>query len=133
MLTLTRTKIVEIFVDCDDFMIEFSRYTSQRLMGQGPSYGSMSVSEVMAICILYHHSRTDCFKTFYMLVVRKMLRSYFPDAPSYQHFVKLKKHCLLELFAFTWSKRLAPPTPEANFVDSKKLPSSQPFIENHDA
>lgn len=81
MLTLTRTKIVEIFVDCDDFMIEFSRYSSQRMIGHNPSYGSLSASEAMALCILYHHSRMDCFKTFYTLVVRKMLCSYFPDAP----------------------------------------------------
>lgn len=124
MLTLTRTKIVEIFVDCDDFMIEFNSQMSARMIGKANGInGSLSTSEVMAICILYHHSRTDCFKTFYTLVVKKMLSSYFPDAPSYSHFIKMKKGCLFELFAFLWSKRLAPATPEANFIDSKKLPS----------
>lgn len=123
MLTLTRTKIVEIFVDCDDFMIEFKELSSSRFLGKTPPQSSLSPSEIITLCILYHHSRTDCFKTFYLLVVKRLLKDYFPQAPSYTQFVKLKKYYLLDLFAFMWSKRLCIPSEDANFIDSKKLPS----------
>ena len=124
MLTLTASKVIEIFVDCDDFMISFTRQLqlpdplSER---HGISNPCLSASEVMTLCILYHHSRMDCFKSFYQLVVHGPLRSYFPCAPSYSHFIKLKKQYLFELFAFLWAKRLSAPSPEANFIDSKKL------------
>ena len=124
MLTLTRSKIVEIFVDCDDFMQEFSAHSSGNMLGhEAYPQSALSISEAMALCILYHHSRMDCFKTYYQIVVLGALKGYFPDAPSYPHFIKLKKHCLLELFCFLLHSRMSPPTPEANFVDSKKLPS----------
>jgi hypothetical protein len=124
MLTLTTSKIVEIFVDCDDFMIEFSKSLQARgsLIGNTAQPESdISASEIMTICILYHHSRMDCFKSFYKLIVLQRLKSFFPDSPSYPHFVKLKKHYLFELFAFLLSQRLARPSGEANFIDSKKL------------
>lgn len=124
MLALTSSKIVEIFIDCDDFMIDLSR----SLQANGSFIGTLdcpesdiSASEIMTICILYHHSRMDCFKTYYKLIVLQHLKSFFPKAPSYSHFVKLKKHYLFELFAFLLSQRLAQPSEEANFIDSKKL------------
>lgn len=124
MLTLTTGKIAEIFVDCDDFMIEFSAHTSGVILGsQAYPESALSVSETVTLCILYHHSRMDCFKTYYELVVLGALKNYFPDAPSYTHFIKLKKHCVLELFCFLLHSRMSPPTPDANFVDAKKLTS----------
>ena len=124
MLTLTTSKIIEIFVDCDDFMIEFSKslQSSGSFIGNTARPDSdISASEIMTICILYHHSRMDCFKSFYKLIVLKHLKSFFPGSPSYSHFVKLKKHYLFELFAFLLSQRLARPSGGANFIDSKKL------------
>ena len=125
MLTLTSTKIVEIFIDCDDFMIDLSKslQSSGSFIGNTAQPESdISASEIMTICILYHHSRMDCFKSFYKLIVLNHLKSFFPSSPSYSHFVKLKKHYLFELFAFLLSQRLARPSGEANFIDSKKLP-----------
>lgn len=124
MLTLTSTKITQIFIDCDDFMIDFSKQVQSSGSFIGKSslpISKLSASEVMTICILYHHSRMDCFKSFYQLMALKELKSYFPQLPSYPHFVKLKKHFFFELFAFLWSKRLGHVSGEANFVDSKKL------------
>lgn len=126
MLSLTSSKIIEIFIDCDDFVVSFNN----SLQVNGSFIGTMSspksgisASEIMTICILYHHSRMDCFKSYYKLVVLGRLKTYFPDAPSYTHFVKLKEHYLIEMFAFLLSKRLSAPLEEANFIDSKKLES----------
>ena len=124
MLALTPSKIIQIFIDCDDFLLEFQPILAAASIGHASKPDSiLSASEIITMLILYHHSRTDCFKSYYELVVLKELKSYFPAAPSYPHFVKLKKHYLLELFAFLHHKCLAAPTPEANFVDSKKLES----------
>ena len=122
MLTLTSSRIIEIFVDCDDFMQCFAKALPAHLIGpvRAP-VSSLSPAEIITICIIYHHSRLDCFKSFYTLVVKQRLQSYFPDAPSYSHFVKLKQHYLFELFAFLWHCRLSRPGSQANFIDSKKL------------
>ena len=136
MLMLTSTKVIQIFIDCDDFIIDLSRQIQQSgsFVGNSSSPASaLSASEVMTICILYHHSRADCFKSFYELLALKQLKSFFPELPSYPHFVKLKKHYFFELFAFLWSKRLYNASTEANFVDSKKLEVCHPKREKQHA
>jgi hypothetical protein len=121
MLALTTTKIVEIFIDVDDFMIDFSEFLSESSIGQTEKPDSqLSASEIITICIIYHHSRMDCFKTFYQLIVLQELKSYFPQTPCYDYFICLKKYYLFELFAFLWTQRLCPVS-GANQVDSKKL------------
>ena len=109
----------------------FSKNVSCHLIGnnQHPE-SSLSGSEILTICIIYHHSRLDCFKSFYSIIVKGVLKSYFPDAPSYTHFIKLKKYYLFELFAFLWHSRLSKPSSEANFVDSKKLQVCHPKREH---
>lgn len=124
MLTLTDDKLVEIFCNVDDFMKEFhAKYPKQALGGYSQPKSALSAAEIMTLTIAYHHSRMDCFKSYYKLLVERYLRSYFPDIPSYERFVVLKNAYLLELFAFFWTQRAKSITEEANYIDSKKLES----------
>ena len=51
----------------------------------------IDLSEMMCIEILYHHSGYKCFQYYYEQEVEKgYLKSYFPDAPSYNRFVSIK-------------------------------------------
>ena len=122
MLTLTEHKLIQIFIDVDDFLKDFQPLMEQRLLGKSRPQSKLHPSEIITICICYHFSRMDCFKTYYLLIVHRKMRTYFPHLPSYERFVALKKHYLFELFAYL-TTRLAPPSPQANYIDSKKLES----------
>ena len=123
MLTLTEDKLTQIFIEVDDFLKEFQPQIQQHLLGQPRQPDSkLHPSEIITIAICYHFSRMDCFKSYYLLWLRPKLRSYFPHLPSYERFVTLKKHYLLEMFCFL-SSRMAVPSPKANYIDSKKLES----------
>jgi len=123
MLTLTEDKLTQIFIDCDDFMKDFQPWFVHHGIGGAASpVSKLSGSEIITICIAYHFSRYDCFKSFYRQMVEKQLKPYFPDIPSYPRFVSLRKHCLLEMSLFLVS-RMSLPGQQANFIDSKQLPS----------
>lgn len=124
MLTLTENKLIQIFIDCDDFIKKLERELPHRLVGipsRKPD-SALSASEILSVCICYHMARNDCFKSYYMETVLKRLKPYFPDLPSYTRFIALKEHYLFEISLFMVS-RLCRASPEANFIDSKKLPS----------
>ena len=124
MLTLTANKIVEIFCNADDFMQKFEAVYPAHVLGNYSQPKSrLSVAEILTISIAYHHSRMDCFKSYYKLLVEPYLRDYFPDIPCYERFVNLKNACLLEFCAFFLSERAKPLSENANYIDSKKLES----------
>jgi len=122
MLTLTEHKLIQIFMDVDDLLKDFHPLMQQRMLGRPRPQSKLHPSEIVTICICYHFSRMDCFKAYYLLVAKGKLLTYFPHLPSYERFVALKKHCLLEVFACLCT-RLARPSPQANYIDSKKLES----------
>lgn len=123
MLTLTEDKLIEIFIDVDDFMKDFQAHLHHHTIGQTDKPQSLlHPSEIITVVIGYHFSRMDCFKSYYQLLLCTRFKGLFPALPCYARFIALKKHYFMELFAFLCS-RMAPPSPQANFVDSKKLES----------
>jgi hypothetical protein len=117
---LDTTKLIEIFMECDDFCKKLSAYQLENRFETGPATGAMSESEMMAIVIFYHHSGFKCFKYYYEGIIKKILKSYFPKAYSYARFVNMMKKLNFPLFAFMAACRLAAPS-RANYVDSTKL------------
>ncbi|SFF60591.1 hypothetical protein SAMN04488541_10791, partial [Thermoflexibacter ruber] len=53
-LILNTTKLIEIYITCDDFAKKFEQY--QLSQGQVVPQEKMSCSEIMAIVIYYHIS-----------------------------------------------------------------------------
>jgi len=123
MLVLNVTKLIEIFIVCDDFCDELSLYL-QKFSLPDPHHKQtdrkMCASEMMAIIIFYHLSGFKSFKWYYMFVVQRYLTDYFPTAFSYSRFVQLQKELHLLLSIFLIGLRLAPPT-EANYIDATKI------------
>ena len=80
-ITLLTTKLVEIFIDCDDFIKCFEKQMIES--GKKLPVSKMSSSEMMAITIYYHHSGLKCFKYFYEIIIKGHLESYFPKSYEY--------------------------------------------------
>jgi len=69
MIILDRTKLVEIFIGCDDFQKNLKSYLEAHSIGEpetnfGPK-PKMSDSEIMAILTFFHLSGMRCFKWYY--------------------------------------------------------------------
>jgi Transposase DDE domain len=121
MLILRTSKLVEIFVETDDFVknLEKSPIYAE-IFGHLPVGSAMSKSELMTICIYYHYSGMRCFKWYYENIILDRMRSYFPQAYSYSHFVNSMRLVYRDLVAYLLLCRLGQPS-KANYVDSKKL------------
>ena len=75
---------------------------------------------MMTIIIYYHYSGFKCFKWYYNIVVKRILRSYFPEVYSYNRFIELMWELNLYMAFFMTAFRLSQPT-RGNYIDSKKL------------
>lgn len=122
---LNTTKLTEIYILCDDFMIALDNYMEQNFIDEA-SYQSprqdrmMSQSELMSIVIFYHYSGFRCFKWYYNRVIKIFLKSYFPTSYSYNRFIQLMPELINTLPLFISIVGLTNPT-EANYIDSKKI------------
>lgn len=124
MTILSSTKLIEIFIGCDDFQKKLQAYFDKRAIGNpdektGPD-PIMSDSEIMTILIYFHLSGMRCFKWYYQHIVKVSLRSYFPKSVSYSRFVTLMERQNGALALFLQACRLAAPT-QHNYIDSKPL------------
>lgn len=121
---MNETKLVEIFVDCDDFCKEFEQIYQQMTLPFRHPHATRTPgihsSEIMSIAIYYHLSGMKCFQYYYEQCVLKSLKSYFPKAPSYSRFIELMPRCFFLLFAFLHRQRRGMET-GIYFADSKKL------------
>ena len=87
-LILNTTKLVEMFVKCDDFMLDLEIFFAKHSL-PNPAVRKfkierlMSISEMMSITIFYHYSGFKCFKYYYNTVIKKLLKKYFPTTVLY--------------------------------------------------
>lgn len=119
MQTLTKTKLTEIFVEADDFLLELKQLIVQDGLSESKWHSRLSRSETMTILIAYHLSGRKCFKYFYYHDILERYQSWFPDAPCYHRFVALIPHVVVELYLFL-KFRCQPALPE-NYIDSKPM------------
>lgn len=118
-------KVIKLFCELDDFSSEFSKKIAEHMLEkispQSFNKPEISVSEMMCIEILYHHSGYKCFQYYYQQEVEKgYLKSYFPKAPSYSRFVQLKPRMLLHLIFYLQDCRIGQLC-GIYFADSTKL------------
>jgi hypothetical protein len=117
--------ITRIYCDVDDFCKSFEEYCKSRHLPNGKATkwfpaGSLSLSEVMTIILLFHHSGYRCFKWFYVKYVCTVMREYFPAPVSYNRFVELKSYTLVPLLLYTQSFRRGKCT-GISFIDATIL------------
>lgn len=121
--------LISIFCDVDDFCKKFEPEW-KKIMIEEQDTGlidnrkkrnrrpELSLSEAMAIVILFHKTGYRTFKDYYLRFVSN-LKSYFPKLMSYSRFVNLMKTCLFPLFVF--SQGCLGQSSGISFVDSTIL------------
>jgi len=119
-ITLQTSKLVEIFVMCDDFCKKFSQYHLDNGFQSEPPTQGMCESEIITIVIFYHLSGFKCFKYYYRCIVCGPLKPYFPNTYSYPYFVAMMKRVNFHLFAFLSFCRVAS-MGQGNYIDATKL------------
>jgi len=115
---LTETKLIEIFISIDDFMLLLIK---NKLIGSLlDDHKGLNYSEIMTILIGYHLSGYKCFKYYYIDCIRKKLRTYFPKAPGYERFIQIQYDVLVPLSLFLQLVCYKQAT-RANYIDSTPL------------
>jgi hypothetical protein len=110
-MIINELKIIEIFCQLDDFVKSCETFSSYKLLGkdspQSINRPSISLSEMMCIEILYHHSGHKCFEYYYQFSILKgSLGKLFPNAPSYSRYIQLKPRVFTCMVLFLHACRL---------------------------
>ena len=97
-------KTTELLCLIDDFCQQFEPLLEQRMLDSSDKQrrnrtGSMSLSEMTAIVVLFHTMRGRQFKEFYRGTVCRFMTSQFPRQLSYCRFVALMPRCAVVLAA----------------------------------
>lgn len=97
--------LVTIFYHVDEFCKLFQAALQAKSVIDQQSYvqisaASMSLSEIMTICIFYHYSGYKNFKSFYKNHVLVHMRSDFKRLVSYNRFVELMQGIITPLTLF---------------------------------
>jgi len=90
--------MTKVFCDVDDFCENFYQCLTQQwlVIPKKVQKSSLSISEVMTIIIMFHHSGFRCFKYFYqMLLEITVYRNIFPHLVSYNRFVEIMPQSLI--------------------------------------
>jgi hypothetical protein len=120
-------KLIHIFILLDDFCKAFLAWQEIKQMGTAQKKAGrpsrLSESEVLTILIYYHYSGYKCFAYFYKdMILEGVLKSYFPNAVSYNRFVERIPDQLALLYMFLKFCTLSSRRTKTYFADSKKLP-----------
>lgn len=104
-MIINELKVINLFCELDDFVTAFDKKMAAHLIQscnpKSVNRPEISISEMMCLEILYHHSGYKCFQYYYQQEVEKgYLRSYFPCAPCYGRFVQLKSRMLTYLVLY---------------------------------
>lgn len=110
-------QLIEIFCRIDDFCKEYEQY----LLTDGKTAKtSMTLSEIMTITVMYHHSGYRTFKWYYTKYVQKHLRVYFPRLLSYNRFVEVMAGITVPLILYLITEGFGKCS-GVSFVDSTPL------------
>lgn len=97
-------KTTELFCLIDDFCQQFEPLLEQHMLDSSGKQrrnrkGSMALSEMTTIVVLFHSMRGRQFKEFYSGTVCRFMTSEFPRRLSYTRFVALMPRCAVVLAA----------------------------------
>ena len=120
-----KDKLVEIFVEADDFCIMLEDYLADHPDENfvlPKMEGRMGLSEVMTLIVFYQYSGYKCFKYYYQEVVASELIQDFPRQVGYRRFLQLIPRCTVPLYLLAKYRCLDAEATGVLFIDSKKLP-----------
>lgn len=89
--------ITELFCFIDDYCKIIDENFASRLLANGKKptrIPKITYSEIITIILLYHQSRYENFKSFYICYLKPLHKSDFPTLTSYDRFIALKPRVL---------------------------------------
>lgn len=123
---MLQDKIIEIFVNADDFCKVFEKELKQKQFNS-PSEKQirnrktgLSDSEVITLLIAFHSGHFKSFKHFYLHYVSVNLKNDFPGLVSYNRFIELSHRCAIAFMLFLHYKCKGECT-GISFIDSTVL------------
>lgn len=120
-MTLSDDKITEIFCHVDTFCTYFQNALTPHIVGNPPKKKPrLSISEVITLMILFHHSGYRTMKGFYTSYVKVHMRHLFPKTVSYNRYVELMASANLPLAIFVKTCCIGSST-GISFMDSTPL------------
>ena len=119
-------KIIEIFCEIDDFMLEYDAVVEKAGIKTNKSVKlrkrkfKMSDSEVMTIMVIFHLKSYRSLKHFYCDYVCRHMTDFFPNQVSYNRLIELQKRVIQPLAVYLKLLRLGKCT-GISFIDSTSL------------
>jgi hypothetical protein len=89
--------VTELFCLIDDFCKAIDKNFAGKFLPSGKKptrTPEITHSEILTIILLYHQSRCENFKSFYLHYLKLLYVSCFPTLPSYDRFITLKPRIL---------------------------------------
>ena len=120
-----RDKVIEFFVELDDFHKEYEALIKQTKIESGFAKTrnrktTMSEAEIMSILLLFQYGHFTNFKHFYLYYVQKHLQDCFPKTFSYSRFIQLQSRVVIPLMLFL-KLRCKGKSRGINFIDSTNI------------
>lgn len=120
-MALSDDTITEIFCQVDTFCFHFHNALAPHILGNPPKKKpKLSVSEVITLMILFHHSGFRTMKGFYKNYVKVHMQHLFPKTVSYNRYVELMAAANLPLAIFVKTCCMGSST-GISFMDSTPL------------
>ena len=122
---LTSDKIIEIFVNVDDFCKEFEVEIAKHQLDAAGSKvrnrkASLADSEIIVILIAFHSGYFTNLKHFYLYYICTHYKDDFPGLVSYNRFVELQQRVAVPMMLFLKTKCLGQ-SQGINFIDSTHI------------
>lgn len=121
--------LTTIFYEIDEFCKQFEPKLKTLLVKSANKKrnrkSNLSMSEVMTICVFFHHSGYKTFKQYYTDYVQQRLSTAFPHLVSYNRFVELKQNVAFPIAVFTQLQTKDKCTGKS-FIDSSSLTVCHP-------
>jgi hypothetical protein len=121
-------ELTELFCEIDDFCglyeLNFKSHALPDAVSQRHRSCSLSMSEVMTICINFHLSSYRTFKDYYIKHVLKYLSSDFPNLVSYNRMVEIMSGVLMPCLYYLRTRHGQ--STGISFVDSTCIPVCHP-------
>lgn len=103
--------IISVFYEVDNFFKEFNLYLRQHCLPDNEElssvqlHSSLTESEVMTICIVFHLSGYRTFKKYYKELIIERYKKFFPKLVSYNRFIELMPYVALPLAFFVHARK----------------------------
>ena len=126
-MEITKDKVTELFCIIDEFYKVFDAENAGKLLlgedgvKRRRRKASLSDSEIMTILLYFHFGSFRNFKHYYLFFIKGTLKSYFPNAVSYNRFVELESRVFFPLMFFLNLRAFGRCT-GITFVDSTMIP-----------